>query len=847
MAPVTAQGTTQGTTRNSQPGIRQDYWETRQVGDVVEMSLTNGITYRIGRRELRADAAVITFDRDEYRRATAPAAVSTGRPPAGDPSGAHPRRGMSLPDDRRVLSPALLLRRFDQFLQSLGRSPTESTPEQRAWISLIRSVYVEGNIVVLDGGVEVLRASNVMFSVPDNRAVLENVTLRLITRSRDGFERQMILRAPKLEKLGSRTSGRKVSMTTCTAGEPHFAIGSGQVEIIERGDEFEVRTRDNELVFSGRHSVPLPDTRFFTKEQSQVPIKGVSGNYSQLGGFSGTIDLGSSFNETGGALHEFLFGRPAHEFRGDWRLGLTASETRGNPIDGEVRFRAGDLYQGQMLGLYQTNDTGKNRYAIRNYIDGVPITQREREMFQTETRVNFGDGWRMDLTAFSSNDPSLLPEFYLSQLHNHELPETSLYLRHAEDNHLFTVTGRTNLNTFSYGDDRALETGFREEAPLVTYDVFSEPLLSLGEVDLLLTSSTSAGWLRHEFDSRYAMPVQDRTFRFDQEVELAAPFHVGPFAVRPRSSARFTHYDNSVAGLTRNRWAFDAGISATTRLARTFHGTNADGSQWHAQHTMYPSISFGHSFQVDQNPELLYQFDEVDALNEKGVVRVGLLNRVQTKSSTEAPRRVGVIRENSPRRGDWLDPVNVKTAQSQEVLWVDVAQNFFPTADRDNQGHPLGLFEYEVILRPRDPWSPVPGLKVLLEGEHDWNTGRARTLNTELRFGKVIGMDWMAGYRADSAMSGTLRYGAGTQLFGRFALIGMGAYDLQSHKQLNYLAQVIRRDHDWVLRLAMTYDILSDNLSFTVNFEPLFGGLFRSRAADFAGMRGEGVDALLER
>ena len=42
----------------------------------------------------------------------------------------------------------------------------------------------------------------------------------------------------------------------------------------------------------------------------------------------------------------------------------------------------------------------------------------------------------------------------------------------------------------------------------------------------------------------------------------------------------------------------------------------------------------------------------------------------------------------------------------------------------------------------------VENLRLLVEGEHDWNKNELRTFNTGVRFGKVLGLDWNAEYRA---------------------------------------------------------------------------------------------------
>ena len=800
--------------------------EEEEEPDITELHFRGGVRFASELVEIRADSAVIRVDRDAYHQL---------RLDVGGDSGL-PQRGTTPPDPRRALSSELMVRRFESFLGSLGNTEQLGAEDYRDWFALVRSVYLEGNIVMMNSGVEVFTAESLMFSLPDNRAVFVDAELRLVSQSLSGVERMLVVRAPRLIKQGVRITGRDVSITTCTAGEAHFEVLSSQVEIIERTGEFEVISRGNTLVFSGRPTVPLPDAHFFTGEQSQIPIKGVRATYSEREGFETGVDIGGSANDVGGVLHEALTGRPAYEFRSDWRLGVTYNEERGVPLDGDLTWSAGDLYEGRVRGFYLEEDHGRNLGFIRTNVDGTLITETERSQIHAQNRIRFSDAWTADLTVFAASDPAVYPEFSGAEHLDGEIPETSAVVRHADENRLFTLTGRTNLTTFTYGDDRGLAPSFTEEAPLATYDLYGHSIGSLGDTDILVTSATEAGWWRHEFDPRFATPVMDRTFRFDQELELSAPTSVGPFAIRPYGSARFTYYDNSVSNAEQERWAYDLGISITTRLARTFSSTAPDGSSSGFRHRLYPSVAFGHLFRVDGDPSDYFQFDEIDSLHENGTIRLGVLNLFDRPVAGPSP-------ETDPgraRREMWNIARN-----PGEFLHVDVAQNFAPISDRDNNGDLLGLFEYEMIWRPMEDWVPIPNLRVLFEGEHDWNTHRSRTMNVAARFGKVLGVNWSAGYRTDEMVRGTLQYGASTDLLGRWRVDGWSAYNLETKQQLDYHAMLTRQDHDWVIRVGVGYSQIRDEVSFNINFQPLFGGLFRQRPRDFAGTYGRGADALL--
>ena len=203
---ATAGGVHAQNTRQDPPVMTFElgYGGTATDGDAVEYVSTRGLWYSSGNSEIRADSVVVRMDRDEFRR------LSTASEKG------LPTRGAVLPSPRRALGGAVLAQRFQSFLESFG-SPRPASASHQEMTRLFRSVYMEGNLVIIDQGVEVLTASSMMFSIPDDRVVFKDVELRLISKRVGRPERVLVLRAPKLVKQGQRTTGRNVSLTTCSA------------------------------------------------------------------------------------------------------------------------------------------------------------------------------------------------------------------------------------------------------------------------------------------------------------------------------------------------------------------------------------------------------------------------------------------------------------------------------------------------------------------------------------------------------------------------------------------------------------------------------------------------------
>ncbi len=769
-------------------GVWFEDFETHPAGDDVVTTVRNGIVVIRDGLELRADGGVLIADRDAV-------------PPLSRSSPGLPRRGATPPAARRAVDDGLMAARLAAFAHAAGVDSGAPALSPRQWSpSSWKSLYLEGDVVVRRDGRDLVRAARLHLSTVDDRLVVEDAELRLWLDS-DAPQRVLVIRGERLVRQGRRITGRDVSVTTCTAGEPHVEVCSGEIEVIERGDDLEVRTAGSSLVIGGVSLLPLPNARFMAGEQTQTLVQGVSAGYSSNEGVRANIDLGGSLNALGGALHEQLTGRAAAEFRGDWRLGLGVIEERGAPVELELRYGAADVYSGRMLA-YGLDDDGPDRREIRRRLDGSPIDARGRSLLHTENRVHLGENTRLDVTAFAASDPAVYSEFFRREYREDELPETSVLLRDARDNRLLIANARLNMSTFAYRDDRSLAPAFDEELPLLGYHWFSEPVATLwGDTDVLLTSSTGAGFLRRDYD-RTAVEVDDDVFRLDQELVLATPFHLGPIGIRPFVAGRVTHYDETVGGRDDTRPAFAAGVRAATWMARTWTWRGDDGTGQALRHVISPAIVYRDQFHVGGEPGDYFQYDATDAIDERATVRFELLNRLQHRDGDRAPR---------------------------DVVWLDLAQTLTPISSRDNRGHHLAELEYELILRPAPDAGPLPGLQLLVEGEHDWHASKQRTFNTGVRFGKVLGFHWHAGYRSDRTTDGAVIYGARTDLFGRWLLAGGSQYDLQRDETLNYGAQIVRVDHDWRLSLGVTFDEIDGDTRFFVNFEPTLGGLLAPR------------------
>ncbi|MGE3878342.1 MAG: hypothetical protein AB7I19_04730 [Planctomycetota bacterium] len=789
------------------PPFGADVTQVRQLTDVTEVTATGGVWFedRAIDFSIRCDSALVVFDRTESARLQS-TSVGTAGPP---------RRDAPLPSARRLVDEKLLRSRIDGFLAALRRRPL-GEGQRGLSVELFRSVYLEGDVTIVFGGIEVLRCKSLHFSPIDDRVRIVEPTLRLLQSTAEGRPIQITVRAAELVRQHGRFTGRTVSLTTSTAGEPQFDVLSDDIEIRERADEFEVFARGNQMRVHGTAVLPLPDQHIFTADQDQLLIKGASAGISQRLGPRARILWGSTFNDFGGSIHEWLTGRPADEFRGTWRLGTGWIEKRGFPIDADLRYKGGDLYEGRLFAM-GIDDALAPIGPIRRELDGSRITPDARSMLRTENRVHFSERTELDVTAFWASDPSIFPDFYRGEYNLNERPETSAYLRHRGDSWIGIVGVRGNLADFSYADGRQLANRFGEELPYATLDWFSQPLLEFADrTPLLLTTSSGIGMLQSNWGEGATGTVDDRTFRFDQEIELAVPARFGVVNVRPFLATRYTGYERTAVGGAHGRFASQVGAEMGTELARDFD--LGGGSLW--RHEVVPTVRYENRFAVQRTASDFFQQDAVDALTERSALRVGVLQRLLSRTRDRS--------EPVDSGSTSIDQVDAHELDEREEVWLDLAQRFAPNADRDNGGDVLDVFEFELLVRSLRFTEDV-SLGLMIEGEQDWNIQELRTFNiyTQLRTGRL---SWLFQYRTDQVEKGIVGYGVSIPLRTRWQIDLRGTYDIERSRSAFYVANLIRNDLDWRLFFGLTYDVVTDDTSFNIDFEPRLGNLVRQNA-----------------
>ena len=102
-----------------------------------------------------------------------------------------------------------------------------------------------------------------------------------------------------------------------------------------------------------------------------------------------------------------------------------------------------------------------------------------------------------------------------------------------------------------------------------------------------------------------------------------------------------------------------------------------------------------------------------------------------------------------------------------------------------------------------------------------------------MRFGEVLGLNWIVAYREDTTEDGALAVTASTDLFDRWSVFGRAQRDLERDEWLAYVFGLRRNDHDWSIALTAVYNPFVDETTFRIEFEPRFGRTKQQRVDRF--------------
>jgi hypothetical protein len=255
-------------------------------------------------------------------------------------------------------------------------------------------------------------------------------------------------------------------------------------------------------------------------------------------------------------------------------------------------------------------------------------------------------------------------------------------------------------------------------------------------------------------------------------------------------------------------------------MSRTWRWAGSEGER-SVRHVIAPRFTWSDRFRVDDDTDEFRQFAETDDLRPDTLVWFDATDRLRERSLLRFELRN--LLQHGGGGGSAGEAAKPATGPRDFVL-LDVAQDVWPEADRDHDGESLGLFYYDLLLRPRSGTLPVDTFLFALYGDHDWNDGM-RTLDTELMVGPIAGVTWTVEYREDRLVDGAVGLHGRTRLFDRWDVFAGSQRDITNDEWLTWSAGIVRNDHDWAISLVATYDPFTDETGVKLDFQPRLPGL----------------------
>ena len=282
----------------------------------------------------------------------------------------------------------------------------------------------------------------------------------------------------------------------------------------------------------------------------------------------------------------------------------------------------------------------------------LPITVADPERY----RIRLNQSWNITpadkllIQGLYVSDDRFMENFFEEEYREMGQPDNHIAYTHYANDYSYGLLGRARLNEFYTQVERLPEAWFNLNS------------MELGGSGIYVENSSSAAYLRRKFDERYdPTPEPYDAFRADSATRLSMPLKFGGFLnVVPRAGYRATYYSKTleeiissniehivatneygdVESFTRasdTKEIREAGggmrsvVELGTEVSFKAYGFWEDtpGNIW--RHVIEPYADYTFIPEPNLVPAQLRQFDDIDAIDKRNAVRLGLRNRWQVK------------------------------------------------------------------------------------------------------------------------------------------------------------------------------------------------------------------------
>lgn len=698
------------------------------------------------------------------RPASGPGTESDSSSPSDD-AAKQPKTGRGEPRDRQLMSSAF------------GDVSVES-------------VYLEGDVRMAQGP-NVIRAERLYYDFTQERAILLDAAFRadLVDRGVPIF-----IRAAQVRQLSRREFvADQAVLTTSEFHTPHYHIGAGHVQLIDRTLEAgsggargigagSFRINDATFNLGGVPVGYWPHLRG-SVSSSETAIRSLRAGYSgDLG-----VELETSW---------FLFNLLGLETPDgvDATLKLDEYTERGPAIGVDASYER-DRYYGEMKSYLLTDDGQDDLGSEREEASAHDVRGR----YLLRHRQYLEDDWQLSLEFSYLSDSGFLEEFFESEFDNEKDQETLLYLKKQRDNWAFTALLQARILDFTTQTERYPDFAF-----FLAGESLGDKLSWYSENRLGELRYRPADQTFREFLLNGNRVGSDATTRADTRQEVGAPVDVGFLRLVPYASVRGSTWTDSPDDGALDRVMGGAGVRGSMYLWKTYPEFRSklfdiDGVRHLIKPTMTAWISGSNVDSTD-----LFPFDDtVERIDDFDGVTVGVRQRWQTKRGTGENRRNVDVFTSDMKIGVFNDaPDRAET-------------NGYTSFTRSEESIARNFLSSSTIWRINDRTA------LLTESNYDLNDQHIDIYNVSLAVERSPRLSYLIGYRyINETDSNLLAFDMNYRMTEKHMLALREAFDLDEGRTLDFTVGFIRRFPRWYGAISFALDNAEDDFGVSVSIWP---------------------------
>ncbi len=383
-------------------------------------------------------------------------------------------------------------------------------------------------------------------------------------------------------------------------------------------------------------------------------------------------------------------------------------------------------------------------------------TRTDRHRLSLYHSVNVETNFTAKLLLQDQSDPFMNRDFFESDFRRNPQPESHIEIAKHWDNFSVSLLAQPQVNDFYQTVERLPElrvTGLRQ---------------LLGATPVFYESETSLGHFQFSPASDQLDLSEYEAFRADTHQQLLLPrTHFGWLNVTPYAGARLTHYNSRSGGDPAlgqagdvDRFVFNTGTELSFKASSTWADAQSsllavDG----LRHIVQPMVNYVFVPKPSERPWELPQFDRelhslrlrpidfpdynsIDTIDSRNVLRLGIRNRLQTKRFGEVDDLL-----NWELFTDWRLETQVHEARFNDVYsdlelkprsWLLLGSEL----RYDINERLLNEANHTISLLPNDRWSLTLGHRYL----RDWSPDELKARYPyDPFFGNQLEDDWRWG------------------------------------------------------------------------------------------------------